>query len=287
MLSKEVCLVCNKNRFKVKWKAKKHHPTYYSCMNCGLVFAHPQVEKNAKRASMRPFTKDEYDARFKNFELRYKKIERYLPNKSPKVLDIGCYDCVFLNYMKEKGCQVLGVEPASECVRYGKENFGLDIINGFFEDQNIEQKYDLITMFNVLEHAKRPKETLVKTHSLLEKDGLLVLELPYIYTPQSFLSFGFWHHFEIDHNWFFSKNAIKCLLEKVGFQVISISFIPKVVCLSRLLDGLLTRTAYMYIKRDTYLKFRSSSFYRFLNKAEIKINIMDYLFVIAKKLAHN
>ena len=285
MILENGCQVCNrKEGFKLKWRAKRHHPTYYSCKNCGLIFAYPQKDRDFQDLIFSPLSETEHRARIRNFELRYERIEKHLSNKLPRVLDIGCLDCIFLDYMKNKGCKVLGIEPSSKHVGYyAKATSGLDVINGFFEDQNIEQKSDLITMFNVLEHTKNPREVLIKSHSLLDENGILVLELPYIFTPQSFLSFGYWHHFEADHNWFFGKRSISCLLKDVGFEVVSISFVPKIARLSKMLDALLARTIYMHVKRDTYLRFRRGSFYQFLNKFEVRPNIMDYLLVIARK----
>ena len=113
---------------------------------------------------------------------------------------------------------------------------------------------------------------------------MIVLELPNIFTPQSTLSLGYWHHFEIDHNWFFNKNTISKLLQQTGFEVLSVTSIPKIACLSKILDGLLTSTLYMHISRDSYLKFRKTAFYQFLNKHEVKIDIKDYIYIVAKKI---
>jgi 2-polyprenyl-3-methyl-5-hydroxy-6-metoxy-1,4-benzoquinol methylase len=88
-----------------------------------------------------------------------------------------------------------------------RERGGLDVIRGSFENHNFRQRFGLITMFNVLEHTKNPREVLVKAYSLLEENGLLVLELPYIFTVQSLMTFRRWHHFEETHNWFFNRHC--------------------------------------------------------------------------------
>ena len=122
----------NKKDFKLKWKEKKHHSSYYLCKNCGLFFAYPQKDENYQQLSVTPITKQEYNSRIKNFDFSYGKIEIYLLNKLPKVLDIGCQNGIFLSYMKNKGCEVLGIEPSKEYVNYAKETFSLNIINGIF-----------------------------------------------------------------------------------------------------------------------------------------------------------
>lgn len=284
MDSEKVCIVCgSKGEFKIIWKKKRHHPTYYLCLHCRLVFAYPQEDKKFKEIPMTPITKDEIIFRTNNYNYRYRKIENHLSKEKPKVLDIGCQNGIFLNYMKNKGCKTLGIEPSLEYAKYARKSFGVNIIDGLFEEKEIKAGFDLITMFNVLEHSKNPREFLIKVFKLLEKEGLLVLELPYIFTPQSVLSLGYWHHFEKDHNWFFNKKNIDRLLKELGFNVISICFIPKIAPLSRLLDGLFARTIYMFMTRDSYFRFRNTFFYEMLNRICIKINIMDYILVIAKK----
>lgn len=247
------------------------------------MFAYPQEDKALQKVPAKPITEDEYTARIKNYDHRYKKMEKHLSKKIPKTLDVGCQNGVFLSYMKKKGCITLGVEPSEEYTEFATRMFGINVINGIFERQTIKQRFDLITMFNVLEHTKNPREALIKAFEILEKGGLLVLELPYIFTLQSVLSLGYWHHFQKDHNWFFNKKNIKELLEELGFNVDAISFIAKIAPLSTILDALLSRTVYMRITRESYLRFRESFFYKMLNRVKIKVNIMDYLLVIATK----
>lgn len=287
MPTRIVCVICQNTKTIIKIiKAKRNHPTLYFCRKCGFVFAHPQKAAEIYDSIFKPITNEEYDSRKKNFELRYLKFNRLLNSKSNiiKVLDIGSGDGIFLDLMKKNGFDVLGVEPSYEYAKYSESKFGLKIINDNFENLVTKTVFNLITMFNVLEHSINLKYFLSKVNSLLSLKGLIVLEVPYIFTPQSALSFGYWHHFEIDHNWFFNRSNITLLLADFGFHVISIQFIPKIVRLSKILDGILTRTIYMHISLDTYLKFRESTFYKLLNSYEAKININDYLFIIAKKI---
>ena len=280
-----ICEICeNKTDIKLFLSAQKNHPDLYLCKYCKLVFASPQCDKDLESVSIKPLSYSEYRARVKNFDLRYNKITNFLFSyKSKNILDIGCGDGIFLKNMKSKGFNVIGIEPSLDSSEYIKNNFKIDVINDIFENVNFSDKFSIITMFNVLEHSKSLNASLSKVHNLLEPKGLFVFEVPYIFTLQSKLSLGYWHHFELDHNWFLNKTNIKILSENNGFEVLNITFIPKIVCLSKIFDCLLTRTIYMHISRNSYMKLRRTIFYKIMNKFYFKINIKDYLFVILKK----
>lgn len=284
MTTENTCLVCGSSTgVRLKWRGQRHHPTYYSCTNCGLVFAHPQNDADYEHSLFIPPTDDEYNTRKRNFGLRYNRIREYLPERPLKVLDIGCYNGAFLEYAKERGCEVLGIEPVIDYAGYARRRSGADVIAGIFEDQSFRTRFGLITLFNVLEHTRNPREVLAKAHPLLEDDGVLVLEVPYIFTVQGLLTLRRWYHFEATHHWFFNRRNIQRLLKETGYRVLACSFVPKVVPLSRVFDCLLSRTVYMHVKRSTYLELRKSRFYQFMNRIEIKVNIRDYLLVIAKR----
>jgi SAM-dependent methyltransferase len=278
------CLVCGGNAdVRLRWRPKKHHPAYYACRGCGLVFAHPQNDPDYEHGPSTLPSDDEYRARMRNFAVRYERLRPFLPGKALRLLDVGCQNGVFLAYAKEAGCEVLGIEPSIEYARYARETTGVDVIGGSFEAYPFTQRFDLITLFNVLEHTKDPRQVLTKAHGLLEGSGLLVLELPYVFTPQGLLSRQRWHHFEETHHWFFGRRNIRRLLQDVGYEVLSTSFVPKVVPLTRMLDCLLSRTVYLYVQRSTYLRMREGRVYRALSRIDLRVNIMDYLFVVARR----
>ncbi len=283
MATPDPCLACGSTRVRLRWRQQRHHPDYFSCRDCGLVFAFPQREVDYEHAPSDLPTDDEYQTRLRSFAIRYQRIKRYLPTGEPHVLDVGCNNGVFLSYAKEQGCKVLGIEPSLDYARYARERFGLDVIRGAFESHPFEQRFGLITLFNVLEHTKDPRDVLAKAYGLLQENGLLMLELPYVFTLQGLASFRRWHHFEETHNWFFGKSNITRLLEHLGYEVLLTSFVPKVVPLTRMFDCLLSRTVYMHVKRSTYLGLRQSRFYRFMNGIEVRVNILDYLLVVARR----
>ena len=279
------CIVCgNCNNFPKFLKAKRHHPTYWKCRECGFVFAYPQLQFNYKNFQFNPIFDFELHSRLINYELRYDIIKRYMNKKTPSLLDIGASTGIFLRLIKSKGIDGVGLEPNLQAALYGKRNFNVEILPVSLEELNNEKKFDIITLFNVLEHVVDPIYTITIIKDILSKNGLLVLELPHIFTLPSLLSFGHWLHFERGHNWFFNKTTITNFLNKQGFMIKNVMFIPKVVTFAKVFDGLMTTTKiYSNISREKYLQFRETKFYKYLNNKQIKVDMNDYLFIICQK----
>lgn len=279
------CIVCgNCNNFSKFLKAKRHHPTYWKCRECGFVFAYPQLQFNYKNFQFNPISDFELYSRLINYELRYDILREYVNKEKASLLDIGASTGIFLKLVKLKGIDGVGLEPNLQAALYGKRNFNIEILPVSLEKFKNEKKFDIITMFNVFEHVVDPVYTITKIKHILNRGGLFVLELPHIFTFQSLLSFGYWPHFERGHNWFFDKRTIMKFLNKHGFMTKNIMFIPKLMTFARIFDGLMTTfKIYNHMSRKEYLQFRKTKFYNYLNNKQIKVNMNDYLFIICQK----
>jgi len=80
------------------------------------------------------------------------------------IFDIGFGYAQALLYFKKKGMRPSGLEPAPEGVEYAKKN-GLHVYNAEIEDFSCvgSERFDVVTLINVLEHLREPAETLRET----------------------------------------------------------------------------------------------------------------------------
>ena len=278
------CLVCNNNSFKKFLSKNKFHPEYLKCKKCGFVFAPPQKDFIYRRFNYAPKKTDETKIRLLNYELRYQLIDKYLNKEKPVFLDVGTNDGIFIKLLKSKNIQSTGIEPNTDAVNHARNNYGISLINAKFEDYNFTKNYDVITLFNVFEHVTNPQEIIEKIKEISSSNALLVLELPNIHYFFPRISFGYWHHFQSTHYWFFNKKTLRIFLEKHGFQLKSMGYIPKIVTYAKVFNIFMkTFKLYRNVSVKRYLKFRESNFYRKLNRRKIKIRSRDYLFAIAEK----
>lgn len=188
-----------------------------------------------------------------------------------------------MKLLKEKGIEGLGTELNRNAVEFGRKEYNVDIVTDSLEELRKRGPFDVVTLFNVFEHFEKPLDALPQLRALLDNNGLLVLEVPHIFTPQVGVFRGRWHHFQDEHFWFYDKKTITMLLERHGFQVLETSFVPKVTTVAWILH-LLGFVFHIYHNvpglRDRVPEW---PIYRFLDRRTVRVNMHDYLLVIARR----
>ena len=155
----------------------------------------------------------------------YRRAVQFNKNlKNKDILDFGCGWGGFL--MNLKNCKSLsGVELRKECINYIKKNIKKikvsDNINFF------DKKFDIITMFHVLEHIPFQVETLKILKSKLKNKGKIIIEVPHAKDflilqdeLKEFKDFIFWSEHLVLHTY----KSLKSILLKSGFKNINIQY---------------------------------------------------------------
>ena len=149
-------------------------------------------------------------------------FEKNLKNKD--ILDFGCGWGGFLNNIKNFK-SLSGVELRKECINYIHKNLNKisisDNLNSF------DKKFDIITMFHVLEHIPYQTETLKVLKSKLKNKGKIIIEVPHAEDflilqeeLKEFKNFTFWSEHLILHTY----KSLKSILLKSGFKNINIQY---------------------------------------------------------------
>jgi 2-polyprenyl-3-methyl-5-hydroxy-6-metoxy-1,4-benzoquinol methylase len=231
------CNLCGKDNWRLLFKAEDKilliggKFNLVKCNNCGLVYVNPRPTIK----EMRKFYPPEYYARpfgtikmtdkYKKemrliFHNRYKPFSKY--KRKGKVLEIGCGDGYFLKFLKEKGYEVMGVELSLYASRYAREVLGLDVFTGTFEEFPAQKKsFDIICLFEVLEHLHNPLSSLHKIKDLLKDDGILVITVPNFSSFQRIIFGKSWHIIDLPrHLYHFTKNTLREMLKRTGLSIL-------------------------------------------------------------------
>lgn len=159
--------------------------------------------------------------------LAYKKQQLILASLKKKngisILDVGCGEGSFLLKLNAKKFIKNGVEINQEGVAICRKS-GLEIYSQNLIDINFEnKKFDVITLWHVLEHLPNPVEMLKKIHTILSDNGVLIFEVP------NTDSFGFkygredWFHLDSPrHLMLYNIRSVTRLCELSGFRIITI-----------------------------------------------------------------
>ncbi len=197
-------------------------PDLYRCQNCGLTFAHPlpPADKIIKLYSQMedPEYEQEHEGRGENFRRILKVLSRLRPDKG-RLLDVGCATGIFMEIARKWGWEVIGVEPSQWAVSVARSK-GLKVFQGDFADVPEEEKYDVITMIDFIEHTNKPAIMLRKAHRLLKKGGVLLIVTPDISSLAAKITGRKWWHLRPGHLCFFRKETIFYLEKTFSFKIL-------------------------------------------------------------------
>jgi 2-polyprenyl-3-methyl-5-hydroxy-6-metoxy-1,4-benzoquinol methylase len=217
------------------------------CQNCGHQFIQPVPTPSFLRlfysAYMEKAKDGFYRERYQSdipttFRHRYGRwLDRMvqLSVKGGKLLDVGAGAGMFLRLAQQDyKFSVSGIEPSVEEARMLRELFGISVHNCFLEEVKAEQEYDIVTMWDLLEHLPNPGAALKKARELLKTKGLLVIEIPlrdsFVHCLVKTL---YWLSckriqrpltlvYGIHHLHYFSQRSISDFVEENGFKIIEI-----------------------------------------------------------------
>ncbi len=148
----------------------------------------------------------------KKYSLHKKvKLIQKLNKGSGKLLDVGAGTGDFLVAAKSKGWEISGVEVNENARNLAREkSVSLNNSINSFNDQ----KFDVITMWHVLEHISNYQEVLQTCYSLLKEHGILVIAVPNYKSYDAKYYKSHWAAYDVPrHLWHFSRTSLPKLLK--------------------------------------------------------------------------
>lgn len=138
-----------------------------------------------------------------------------------KLLDVGCGRGYFLKLAGERGYDATGIDLSEAAVRYARQKLGVNASRmDAHELARTGSRYDLITAWHVLEHFEDPVQMLGTLRELLNKGGLLFLEVPNLQSLKFILARDKWQggNHPRYHRTFFTASTLRAMLRQAGFS---------------------------------------------------------------------
>ncbi|MDC9724284.1 MAG: class I SAM-dependent methyltransferase [Urechidicola sp.] len=151
---------------------------------------------------------------------KIKLVTSFLDIDSQKsILDIGCGTGDFLVASKKKGFNVCGIEPKEKPNSISKSKLEIDIYQDISEINS--QKFDIISMWHVLEHVPNLEEYISNLKQLLNPNGTLFVAVPNHKSFDANYYGKFWAAYDVPrHLWHFSQKSIELLFKKEQMKVV-------------------------------------------------------------------
>ena len=220
-------------------------PSIVRCKKCGFVYASPRLKEEClKNLYSREYFESNASEQMgydnyvsdralveKTFRRRLEDLERYWLKKKGRVLDVGCATGFFLNTARMMGWEAHGVEISDYCCEFAKRQFGLKLFNGQFKDLDASaSSYDLVTMWDYIEHSFIPDRDLEKAFECLRPGGILALATPDLGSLPAKVFGPNWVGFkEHEHLTYFTRWNLRVLLERKGFKILKMGYVGKYV----------------------------------------------------------
>ena len=133
------------------------------------------------------------------------------------MFDLGAGWGHFMLAAKELGYEIYGVEIAEQPYLYCKNDLKLPVDHiDFFELDTTKHQFDLITMWDVLEHIDKADVFLQKCNQLTKTGGYLFLQVPQIDSYFAKKYKDNWKMMGLDHVNYFSKKYPLCHTNNVS-----------------------------------------------------------------------
>jgi 2-polyprenyl-3-methyl-5-hydroxy-6-metoxy-1,4-benzoquinol methylase len=193
------------------------------CRRCSLQYIDPRLRDDLIFAGYTqgddPTYVSQLAARERTFTAALGEIER-LSGGRGRLLDIGTAAGAFVASAVKQGWDAEGCEPNQWLAEWGSRHYGIRIRQGSVFDQPYEPgSFDVVTLWDVIEHTPDPKAVLAHCATLLKPGGILIVNYPDIGSWIARALGRRWLFLTSVHLWYFDRRTIRRILEQTGFAV--------------------------------------------------------------------
>ncbi len=222
------CCICSADTVRPFLDRNGYH--IVRCERCGFLYVHPRPSQEELQAFYQDpsyfqgesvYGYDSYIGHRSEIERvaneRLTTIERFI---SPGcLLDVGCASGYFLFVARQRGWHIEGVEIAEAMARAAEELLHQPIHSTLDAIPFPPQSFDVITLWEYIEHVPDPRADLLRVHELLKPGGLLALSTPNAGQRVVTKAPTRWREFKPpEHLSFFTRHTLERLVRACGFQ---------------------------------------------------------------------
>jgi 2-polyprenyl-3-methyl-5-hydroxy-6-metoxy-1,4-benzoquinol methylase len=199
----------------------------YRCRDCDIVFLNPPPSPEigreyfagayARNASGNIYYNDDFKER--TSLLRLELLSGY-PLQGRTLLDVGCGKGQFVSVARQNGWDAWGVEFDGGACDYARQRFGLEtVFKGSLDHPALPGAFDVVTLWDVIEHVPDPVGVLRQAASRLRQGGMIVIRTANIRSWAFDRHRARWWAFGCDHRFYFSPHALRLAMGAAGFTV--------------------------------------------------------------------
>jgi 2-polyprenyl-3-methyl-5-hydroxy-6-metoxy-1,4-benzoquinol methylase len=201
-------------------------PCWYRCSTCRSEFLFPQpgdarLAEIYNSAYYEPWEWESQEtvgaAKTRTF---LRALEQVRPEKGSRLLDVGCAQGEFAAAATRAGIRVVGVDINPDAIARARDRVPEATFHcGELDSGVLGSGWDLVTMFDFIEHVRCPRDVLVQVGSMLAPGGQLLLSTPRAGSVSHRVEGGWWPQYREEHMVLFSLEGIRRALEAAGLRI--------------------------------------------------------------------
>jgi len=247
------CKICNSSDVKIVYNGKfrlggvgtwiKNDTPVFKCNNCDVLWHDDVLDDIAgfyENSEYREAVQGNANID-KFYELHDSEVENRLNFTGTKIFrnkivaDIGCGGGAFLDYIDGVAKTIIAVEPSKDYRQKLIDKFTHSGEGGVYPYASValkdwQNKVDIVTSFDVIEHVTNPIEFLNDIYKLLKDGGQAIIETPTNQPVTSDLLGEDYNKiivYTAQHLWVFSENSLSFMAKKIGFSKCSFKYFQK------------------------------------------------------------
>jgi 2-polyprenyl-3-methyl-5-hydroxy-6-metoxy-1,4-benzoquinol methylase len=255
-------------------------PDLYFCTNCEIIFSE-FIDKKFEN-NYRDVLDNLYISQIKNKRMYFESVVSKLSNlikKKYDVLELGSYYGAFGSQIKDKVNTYVGVELSSHACDYAKKEFNLNVQNtsiyDFFESN--QKKYDIIFMFDVLEHLDDPDSVIKLCSNNLRENGALIFSTMNMNSLMARVTGRYYPWIIPMHKFYFTNKSVKKYLLKNNLKLDKIIGDVRIVSLEYLFLKISQKINIFKYIYNFIIKFDK------LKNSNLKFSLFDINIYLASK----
>jgi len=208
-------------------------------------------------------------------------VRRFVPDGG-RLLDVGANLGLFVREAAPH-FEAIGIEPSPAVAEFARQEYGVDLRTGsiYDEDAATSGSFDVVTLFDVIEHLPDPDRALLQCRRLLRPGGYLFVTTPDAGSLLARILGNHWHYIDMDeHVALFTRRNLAATLERTGFELLGVRTISR-------------SYRFSYIRRRLAVLGRNAPLLRVAHattwplglwpEAQLRLNLGDVMGVVARK----